>query len=229
MAATVEKENKVTVAQFFQGLGVDPLKFAVVNFATTGVNNHDQILELVVAHPIKAGVETRQWFVVGGDPTVNNEWTRIEERDYTAGAKPFAEVMAEAKAYGEKLKPEYYVLNDWRWNERWFSNGKIKFWWCAPGVATLAGSNSFCLLDYDSVRSSGDTLAGYEKFDVMCNDFGSRVKTGRAGRKRKLEDVLSSRKVDLGETGTVAERKSIAMVCLMRELLEEPAFEVVSL
>lgn len=212
-------DSKTTLGGFISAMGVDPGKFTVVNVATTGVGNSAALLEVAACSP--DGV-CANWFATGSDPEANYDFTRIDPEEYARRAVPAPEVWAMARKWHEGRGGGFIVMNERRWNEKLVSEGRAAFWWCSK--PTLDGTGTFCVQNYDAVRRSGEDLAGYEDFAVMCRDFGLRTLPGRKCPTRKLDALLEARGVKVPENGTVAVRKAAAMAGLFLKMLDDPAF-----
>jgi len=198
----------------------DPENYLVVNFASDSIKKDAKILQASYVH--KGDVV--MFYVEGGDPRLNDEFTKISARIYENEALSPEDVENELVEYLQDEEIEYIVYNNDMWNRRLIENNE----WIRLGQM-MNRLPCFALSGYEIARRAfGDTLYDFGSADKpiyfkdVCSSINSRAKTAPKGNGCNIYTNYRDRSIS--ETipifTTESEKMAYAMHKVMVNILE---------
>ena len=170
----------MTSREYLSNLRVeDPDNYLTINFASDSIKADAKIIQATYVHK----GEMNMFYVDGGNPRLNDEFTNIAALVYERDALQPKAVEDEIMELISDEEIEYLVLNNISWNNRLIHNNG---WGRLHGL--IQRMPCFAISDYEVVRrSTGDTLLDFgdlEKgvmFADACKNINKRAKSAPRG------------------------------------------------
>ena len=199
----------------------DPANYMIINFATDGIKTDAKIVQATTISKDKKDM----YYVHGGNPRLNHEFTKISSLVYEDEALDPKDVENTIVDRIQDEDIQYIVYNNATWNNRLLKNNE---WTRMQQMFTRIPC--FALSDYEVVRRAfGDTLFDFgdeEKkvdFSDVCSIINSRSKSAPKGNRVTIYANMTSREIDVDSIpsfNTESESLLYVMNEIMKKILE---------